>query len=273
MPLTEGATVQDRLFSHTWGPRPGVQGWMSARSTQGHSPAPYHALNLGVHVGDAAELVARNRAELAQAMGVPVVYLQQVHGVQVVQVQPGMSSDTVKADGAWTRHKQLACAVLVADCLPILLCHRTLPVVGALHAGWRGLCGAQQANSQAGGVVEAFFLTLPPPCADPKGWMAWLGPCIGPRAFEVGVEVREAFVRHDPSDSRCFAPGRADRFLADLAGLARSRLSRLGVQTVDGNDGTAQWCTYQNPERYYSHRHASHANSCTGRMAACIALV
>jgi polyphenol oxidase len=271
MTSPRSAPSKGSFFSHTWTPRPAVRAWFSARAP-GFSQAPYDALNLGVHVGDAPESVARNRAALEHAMGVPAVYLQQVHGVSVLQLQNGMTPDSAQADGAWTQEKNLACAMLVADCLPILLCHKVQPMVGAVHAGWRGLCGAGDAERPGVGVLEAFFRALPKACAEPNDWLTWLGPCIGPQAFEVGPEVRQCFVQHHPQDAACFEPVRDHHFMADLAGLARARLGRLGLDNIEGNDSSSAWCTYTNPTRYFSHRRATHQGATTGRMAACIAL-
>jgi len=235
----------------------------------GCSLPPWDSWNLGDHVGDRSEHVFRNRETLAQRTRVAHVYWQQVHGTQVQKLH----SDTVSggvADGVWTPEAGVACTMLVADCLPVLVSDAEGTAVAALHAGWRGLAG------QAGhGVLEALV-------CHGGGWgslpqrrqaVVWLGPCIGPAAFEVGPEVREAFVRVDPVDSRCFAPLATSgglKFQADLSGLARLRLQRLGFERIYGNDGTLPWCTYSNPSRFFSHRRDHALLGSSGRMAACI---
>jgi YfiH family protein len=152
---------------------------------------------------------------------------------------------------------------LVADCLPILLCNADGSRVAALHAGWRGLAGKDGL-----GVVEAVWLMLNsgPGGAAHSGVMAWQGPCIGPSAFEVGDEVRAAFVLHGAEAAACFTPLGAGKWLANLPALARQRLRALGVTAVYGNDGSPAWCTVANPSRFFSYRR----DGVTGRMAACI---
>ena len=260
----------------------------------GVSPTPYASLNLGDHVGDAPGYVQANRQILRQTLqqttGVHPVYLQQVHGT-VVQPVHADTPDGAVADAAVTTQPGVACTVMVADCLPVLFTDDTGAVVAAAHAGWRGL---QQ------GVLEqtftAFCERFKPPAlveyaplainsiAKPLAssmanrmassiapvTLAWLGPCIGPQAFEVGPEVLEAFVSHDPSARACFVPAANGKWLADLAGLARQRLQALGISQISGNDGSAAWCTVSNPSRFFSHRRDSVALGGSGRMAACI---
>lgn len=242
----------------------------------GVSQGLFSSMNLGEHVGDAPAAVAANRALLAASLGARPVFMQQVHGVQVAELSAA-SPDALQADGAVSTVPGLACTVMVADCLPILLAHERLPVVAALHAGWRGLAG-----QGAGGIVEAGWAQLQrsaglPAQALADGLMAWLGPCIGPQAFEVGGEVREAFVQAQPEAAACFRPQGADKFLADLPALARLRLQRLGLTHIYGNDGSDAWCTVTQ-SRFFSHRRtrgrlgAGPADT-GGRMAACIWLV
>lgn len=235
----------------------------------GASRGPWGFFNLADHVGDEPAAVAANRARLQQALGVRPVFLQQMHGTGVALLERSMPDGT-RADAAISAASGLACAIMVADCLPILLCDAQGQRVAAIHAGWRGL---------AAGVVErtlAQFRALAPSAApaaqDPvePEILAWLGPCIGPAAFEVGPEVRAAFVDADPGADSGFIPGPPGKFLADLPALARRRLARLGVTRVHGNDGGGDWCTVSGPERFYSHRRDQRRLGSSGRMAACI---
>jgi YfiH family protein len=166
----------------------------------------------------------------------------------------------VQADGAQTRARRLACTAQVADCLPILLCDRAGEQVAALHAGWRGLVGAGGV-----GVVERGVRAMD---AAPGELLAWLGPCIGPQAFEVGDEVRQAFVAVDPAAAACFSVLRPGKSLADLPALARQRLQAAGVKAIYGNDGSPVWCTVSQPARFFSFRR----DGVCGRMVAAIAL-
>ena len=247
-----------------WPAPPTVRALCTTRSG-GVSAPPYDSLNLGDHVGDEAPAVARNRARLAQTLGVRPVFLQQVHGVEMLDLQHA-TPDAQVADGASTRCADLACTVLVADCLPILLCDAQGQQVAALHAGWRGLAG-----TKGQGVVERIYATFRPPSRMGYGFVAsdliaWLGPCIGPQAFEVGPEVRAAFCAVLPQAQACFEPLGGGKYLDDLAGLARQRLQALGVQRIYGNDASPAWCTYGNSQRFFSYRR----DGACGRMAACI---
>jgi len=239
----------------------------------GVSAAPWDSCNLGGHVGDDARAVQANRQVLRQVLqrsGAPArpVYLNQVHGARAVALEPG-SADGMAFDAAGTRAAGIACTILVADCLPVLFTDRAGTRVAAAHAGWRGL---------AAGVLEQTLECFWPPAQDGRAQaapetevMAWLGPCIGPQAFEVGAEVRLAFCTHDPDAARCFAPGPAPgKYLADLAALARQRLARAGVAQVFGNDGSRPWCTVGNPSRFFSHRRDAVRLGGSGRMAACV---
>jgi hypothetical protein len=223
----------------------------------GQSQPPYDSLNLGDHVGDAALHVASNRAQLQQAMGARTVFLQQVHGQEVVELDADTADGTV-ADAAYTRQLALACTVMVADCLPLLWTDTRGSVVAAAHAGWRGLAGRQ-----GRGVIEALFAALQCPADE---LLVWLGPCIGPQAFEVGSEVKVAFEASQPGAAACFAPLGGGQWLADLPALARQRLQALGITRIYGNDGSTPWCTVRNPSRFFSHRR----DRVSGRLAACI---
>ncbi len=231
----------------------------------GESAAPYDSLNLGTHVGDDAGHVARNRAVLQQAVGARAVFLSQVHGRQMLELQ-AQTPDGVEADGCWSRQGGVVCTIMVADCLPILLCDTQGSQVAAVHAGWRGLAGEGGV-----GVVEEIFKQFK--AADPADTaqdapevIAWLGPCIGPQAFEVGSEVRAAFVAAAPQAAQAFQALPSGKWLADLPLLARQRLQALGVRGIYGNDGSTPWCTVSNPSRFFSHRR----DRVSGRFAACI---
>ena len=231
----------------------------------GGSPdAPFDAMNLALHVGDKREHVLANRARLQAAIGVRPVFLKQVHGVENVVVASD-SPDGMQADASSTRAAQLACTIMVADCLPVLLCDPQGQQVAAAHAGWRGLIrGVLQS------AVRSFDRPVACPATSASALIAWLGPCIGPDAFEVGADVRQAFVAIDPTAAALFRPCAPDKWLADLAGLARRQLHLLGVEAIYGNDGSDGWCTVNNPSRFFSHRREGVGSGGTGRFAACI---
>jgi len=226
----------------------------------GESLSPFDSFNLGARVGDDPQRVTAHRAQLGAALGARPVFLHQVHGFDVIAVRAD-TPDGVQADGAQTRQSGLACTAQVADCLPVLLCDRAGEQVAALHAGWRGLAG-----TSGGGVVERGVAAMD---AAPGELLAWLGPCIGPQAFEVGDDVRQAFVAVDPAAAACFSAFRPGKWLADLPALARQRLRAAGVQAIYGNDGSPAWCTVSEPARFFSFRR----DGICGRMAAAIALV
>ncbi len=232
----------------------------------GRSVAPYESLNLGDHVGDDILAVGANRALLHEAIQARPVFLSQVHGSGVVALDPHTAHGT-EADACFTRERGVACTIMVADCLPVLFTDTQGSFVAAAHAGWRGLAGMGGV-----GVLEAVCKHFSPPGLDPSApiatkIIAWLGPCIGPEAFEVGSEVKAAFEVHDPQAAACFRPAvAAGKWLADLPALARQRLAALGITQVDGNDGSRAWCTVSNPSRFFSHRR----DGVSGRMAACV---
>ncbi|MDH4556816.1 peptidoglycan editing factor PgeF [Pseudomonas sp. BN417] len=213
----------------------------------GVSLPPYEGLNLGSHVEDDPLAVEQNRRLLTSALGCRPAWLSQVHGVRVVEANPNRVDE---ADASWTAEPGVASAVLTADCLPALFCDRAGTRVAAAHAGWRGL---------AGGVLEATLdaLVLPP-----EELLVWLGPAIGHAAFEVGPEVREAFLASHPEADQAFQPSaNAGKFMADIYQLARIRLAARGVQAVYGGG----FCTVSDP-RFYSYRRASR----TGRFASLV---
>ncbi len=239
-----------------WPAPPGVRAVCTTR-TGGVSRPPYDSFNLGDHVGDAPDAVAANRRALARALGARPVFLQQVHGTAAVALD-ALTPDGTVADACWTTDAGVACTIMVADCLPVLLASADGHAVAAAHAGWRGL---------AGGVIEGALAALAHASGTSAGTArVWLGPCIGPQAFEVGDEVREVFVAHDPAAAAMFMPRTPGKWLADLAGLARQRLAHAGVSVVHGNDGTPPWCTVGEASRFFSHRR----DRVSGRLAACI---
>ncbi len=232
-----------------WPAPPGVRALTTLRSG-GYSRPPFDGLNLGDHVGDAPAAVARNRALLRQSLRLPSepCWLTQVHGADVVEA--GAVPQGWTADALFSRTPGQVCAVLTADCLPLLLCSRTGDRVAAVHAGWRGL---------AAGVIEAALERLALPGEE---LIAWLGPAIGPAHFEVGAEVREVFLRRDPETEAAFERHRPGHWLADLYRLARLCLGRRGVSAVWGG----RCCTVADGARFYSYRRDGR----TGRMATLI---
>jgi YfiH family protein len=247
-----------------WPAPPNVRAVCTTRHG-GVSAPPYGCLNLGAHVGDDATHVQRNRAILQQTLAARPVFLNQVHGNAILELVAD-TPDGLSADGAYTRVSGLACTVMVADCLPILLCDALGTQVAAVHAGWRGLAGIDGI-----GVLEQAIEQFRPvaPVEYERSaieLIAWLGPCIGPQAFEVGVDVRDAFVRTTPQATECFQPIPCGKWLADLPALARQRLQQLGIAQVFGNDSSPSWCTVGNPLRFFSHRR----DRVSGRQAACI---
>jgi YfiH family protein len=237
-------------------PVEGVAALMSTRQG-GVSAVPFDSLNLGAAVNDDPRAVESNRARFAEALSATPVYLRQVHGTRVIRLddepvlQPGWSA---AADASITTQPGLACSVQVADCLPVLFAAPHGLGVGAAHAGWRGL---------AAGVLEQTLQAL---CraarCDASTVACWLGPCIGPGHFEVGVDVLNAFdVSVDVPGSEFVATG-PGKWRADLAALARKRLLAAGVRGVHGG----QWCTYADAGRFFSYRR----DRITGRMAAAV---
>ena len=236
------------VFTPAWPLPPGVRAASTTR-LGGASVGPFAGFNLGDHVGDDPRAVAANRAALGAALGLPAPpgWLSQVHGCAVAGPDdaPGFAADARYAD-----RPGVVCAVLTADCLPLLLCSDDGREVAAVHCGWRGL---------AAGIVGVAVGRF---AAAPASLRAWLGPAIGPAAFEVGGEVRERFVAADAGADACFVPGRGGRWLADLPALTRRALAAVGVQRIHGVDA----CTVSEPERFYSYRR----EGVTGRMASLV---
>lgn len=219
-----------------WPAPPSVR-TLSTLRVGGVSTGAFAALNLGDHVGDEAAHVRENRRRLREDAKLPdePCWLRQVHGTRVADLDA--QDPDLTADAAVTRRRGVVCAVLTADCLPVLLADTQGECIAAVHAGWRGL---------AAGVLEAAVAAM---AAPPANLLAWIGPGIGPRHFEVGPEVREAFVAADKGAVASFVP-RSGKFLADLPRLAHRRLAALGVGRIDA----AHTCTYADPRRFFSHR-------------------
>jgi len=235
----------------------------------GVSKPPFDSMNLGRPSGDDVPAVDVNRGRLQDALGLQPVYLSQVHGVASLELREFAEPGVLVADACTSGTPGVVCTIRVADCLPVLFTDRDGLAVGAAHAGWRGL---------AQGVLESCFAQYAGllPHAHPSdgtvatNTLAWLGPCIGPQAFEVGPEVREAFVVQDAAAAGCFRAHANGKWLADLASLARQRLQRLGITQIHGNDSGVHWCTVKNPLRFFSHRRDHLLLGGSGRMAACI---
>ncbi len=243
--------MSDAWIVPDW-PAPARVRALSTTRAGGVSAAPYASLNLGTHVGDDPACVAANRARVRSLLPAEPCWLNQVHGTAVVDA--ATAAGVPAADAAVSRTPGAVCVVMTADCLPVLLCDRAGTVVGAAHAGWRGLHG---------GVIEACVAAMQ---VAPSEIMAWLGPAIGPQAFEVGDEVRAAFVAADPGADAAFRPaGAPGKWLADIYLLARRRLAALGVTAIHGGEG----CTVAEPARFFSFRR----DGATGRMASLIWLV
>lgn len=239
--------LTEHLIFPDWPAPPTVKSLQTTRQG-GFSAMPYDSFNLGTHVGDAALTVVRNRMALSSRLPTEPVWLNQVHGVRVVDA--GQAACLPQADASFSNCPGAVCVVMTADCLPVLLCNEAGTVVGAAHAGWRGLCdGVIERTVEAMGVA-------------PQSLLAWLGPAIGPTAFEVGEEVRAAFLAHQPEADAAFVAGVPGKWLADIWQLARLRLGALGVQRVYGGG----LCTYSDPSRFYSYRR----DGVTGRMGAFI---
>jgi YfiH family protein len=247
-----GETLE--LLVPQWPAPAGVRAAFTLRAG-GASVAPYDSLNVGIHVGDAAVAVGENRRRLRERLRLPAepVWLEQVHGAAVVDLDALTTDSLPRADGATTRGGGGVCVIQVADCLPVLFAAQDGSAVGAAHAGWRGL---------AAGVLEATVRNFSVP---PVELLAWLGPAISQKHFEVGAEVRAAFTAVDPAASAAFQPNTRGRWQCDLYALARRRLAALGIDRVFGGG----WCTYDDPSRFFSFRRDGQS----GRMAALIWLV
>ena len=244
-------------ISPDWPSPPAVRAAFTLRMG-GVSAAPFDSLNLGAHVGDTDAAVTENRRRVRTQLRLPAepLWLEQVHGIEVADLDMAsghVSATPPTADAVIARRAGNVCVMQVADCMPVLFAARDGRAVAAAHAGWRGL---------AAGVLEATVARL---AVAPAGLIAWLGPAIGPAHFEVGGEVRAAFLAHDPAAAAAFSANSRGRWQCDLSALARRRLSAAGVGAVFGG----RWCTYADPARFFSYRRDGRC----GRMAALIWLV
>jgi YfiH family protein len=229
-----------------WPAPPGIRAASTLRRG-GVSEGPYASLNLGAHVGDDPERVMENRRRLADALSLPSepVWLNQVHGRRTV---PAEAPDDRCADASFTREPGIVCGIMTADCLPVLLCSRDGAAVAAVHAGWKGL---------ASGVIESAVAAM-----GARDLIVWLGPAIGPEAFEVGDEVREAFLRNGAEFATGFQEAANGKWLADIYRLARLTLHRLDIAEIHGGG----WCTFGHGGDFFSYRR----DRITGRMATLI---
>ena len=231
-----------------WPAPPRVRAVSTLRSG-GLSAPPYDTLNLGEHVGDEPDSVAENRRRLCEQLGIDEPYwLDQVHGTRVVRA--GVAGEHPSADAAIADESNRVCAVLTADCLPILLARTDGRRVAAVHCGWRGL---------SGGVLESTIAALDTP---PRELIAWLGPAIGPAHFEVGSEVRDAFMRIDPSAVTAFRANARGRWMCDLYRIAHQHLNRAGIDAIFGGGR----CTFGEASSFFSFRRDGRC----GRMATLI---
>ncbi len=228
---------QPELILPDW-PAPATVRALTTTRIGGYSRGPFDSFNLSIGVGDDRARVERNRALLRERAGLPSepVWLRQVHGKRVIDAAG--SASYAQADGSFVDQPGVVCAVLTADCCPVFLCDRAASRAAVLHCGWRGL---------ARGLIEEGVKRFALPGSE---LLAWLGPAIGPRAFEVGEEVYDAFVRHDARASEAFARKPNGRWLADIYALARQRLSAAGVSDVFGGD----YCTVSQADRFFSYR-------------------
>jgi len=241
-----------KLIIPQWPLPKGVAACSSTR-IGGVSEAPYYSLNLGAHCGDNPEHVKENRRRLFAAGALPShpVWLEQVHGTNVLSLDGGPYASK-RADASYSCTPGTVCAVMTADCLPVLFCNPDGTEVAAAHAGWRGLCE---------GVLEE---TVSRFSDKPGNILAWLGPAIGPTAFEVGPEVREAFLAKDTQAEAAFRP-QGEKYFADIYQLARQRLANVGVERIYGGE----YCTHSQPENFFSYRR----DRTTGRLASFIWLI
>lgn len=242
--ISNGETV---FLRADWPAPSNVHTLISTRNG-GVSKAPFHSMNVGMHVGDDDEAVCENRRKIQDQVGLPLKYLNQVHGTDVVQAVDGETP--VDADASIDRSGMVACAVMTADCLPVLFCDRTGTVVAAAHAGWRGL---------QGGILQNTVAAMSVP---PEEILAYLGPAIGADAFEVGQDVYDAFCREMPLAEAAFEPIGDGKYLADIYMLARLILRREGVTQIYGGDR----CTVLERDSFFSYRRDGQ----TGRMVSAI---
>lgn len=251
------------FITPSW-PAPANVKALQTTRTGGVSHAPYDSLNLGAHVNDDAIAVAKNRQILSHYLPSEPVWVNQVHGVEVIDA--ALSTCLQSADASYTTKPNVVCVTMTADCLPVLLCDKAGTVVAAVHAGWRGLCD---------GAIEAAVNKLP---VEKNEILAWLGPAIGPDAFEVGDEVRQQFIQHDQQAEQAFKPHVFhkinQKWLCNMYLIAQQRLHKLGVTQIYGGSDlelydenrSENFCTYTDEARFFSFRR----DNVTGRMASLI---
>lgn len=243
--------MQELAFIIPHWPAPANVKALQTTRSGGISRGPYDSLNLGEHVQDDPLAVAHNRQLLSPYLPSEPVWVNQVHGVEVIDA--AKSGCLENADGAFTTQADVVCVTMTADCLPVLLCDKAGTVVAAVHAGWRGLCD---------GVIEAAIAKM---SVEPADILAWLGPAIGPNAFEVGNDVREQFMQKDAQAISAFK-SHGDKWLCDIYTLAKQRLVSAGVKAIYGGSVNEEFCTYTDAERFFSFRR----DNLTGRMASLI---
>ncbi len=238
-----------KVIRPQWSAPDHIQAFTTTRQG-GISQGAYAGFNLGDRAGDVPEVVAENRRILRNSCNLPgePAWLWQVHSAKVVDAK--RASETSEADASVASSSGVVSVVLTADCLPVLLCDQAGTVVAAVHCGWRGI---------AAGILPATVARMG---VEPDSLMAWMGPAIGPRAFEVGAEVRNEFAKRNAEHSAAFTPGKPGKFLADIYALARRELAECGVVRVSG----AEYCTVSDPDQFYSYRR----DAVTGRMASLI---
>lgn len=243
--------LSTHYLTPNWPAPPNIKAFTSLR-TDGCSAAPFDSFNFSLDVGDNEQAVLANRAQLHQELNLPQApaWLKQIHSIIALPAE-AVGEPRPEADATYTQQVNLPCAVLTADCLPLLVCDKAGSEVAAIHAGWRGL---------AAGVIENTITQLQ---TSAENLLVWLGPAIGPQAFEVGGEVREAFLQHDPQAETAFQSISAQKWLADAYLLAKQRLARLGVTHIYGGE----YCTYSDPKRFFSYRRDAGK---TGRMISII---
>jgi YfiH family protein len=249
--MNQGRDLETLAFVTANWPVPKHVHALTTTRTGGRSKHPYDSLNLATHVGDEPDDVRANRALLRSALQLPSepLWLEQVHGTEVISV----SDDSRRADGIYANRPGAVCTILTADCLPVLLCDPEGTEICALHGGWRGL---------AGSIIQHGVDRMSAP---PASLMVWLGPAISVSHYEVGAEVRAAFVHRSESLATAFRSGHPEHFFCDLYAIARHQLRALGVTQIHGGD----FCTFADKERFYSYRRDGGGND-TGRMATLI---
>ncbi|MCH9770749.1 MAG: peptidoglycan editing factor PgeF [Gammaproteobacteria bacterium] len=243
--------MSNHYLKPAWPAPANINAYTTLRSG-GFSQAPFDSFNLGPHVNDNPAMVAKNVAKLVTDLMLPAtpVWLNQVHGTKAVAIDNCIEGERPAADACYTKQSHTVCAVLTADCLPILLCDQAGTQIAAIHAGWRGLLAGVIDNTIAAMDVSG------------KDFMAWLGPAIGPRVFDLNAAIRLDFIQRNPDNSSCFKHKRGNVWTANIYELARINLRRLGIRQVYGGEH----CTFSDSQRFFSYRR----DQTTGRIASLI---